>query len=493
MHSRGHSESHSRGNSESHSRTPSESAHGHTPHTPHATPTHPGGTDAPDSPLMSPSVDPRVFRLDFREALEDTPRYRKTLAKAEADCYELEETTKHLIALTQQYFDAGARFNQCGVALASEFENIAKRDLFSENKALQESVAKFAQCLYDIVEVRGNLLDQTKTTLSEPLQDFLGREIGEARQSKRAYDKLTKELDGARRKYNAVPRSKQEEFRDAGNMLHATRACFRHTALDHAFNLNCIEARKAFEIPEHIMQFMFTQYNFFQQGLAVFEDIVPRMREVATRLKEQRDEYESEKTAMESRHALVREEFPNAAAPELGKMTELTKEGYLNKHSSEDRMFKKWNRRYFFVKNGFLYYEKRGQTDKPPTAAVDLRLCTVKPANDAERRFCFELVTPKKAFLLQAESDVAQKAWIAALTDAVATAHYSKLAPDEAKKSPASPMLPRRNQDPTSVENIIDAPTLSALHALPGNDRCADCGTDGTISSFISVAHNTPT
>lgn len=41
----------------------------------------------------------------------------------------------------------------------------------------------------------------------------------------------------------------------------------------------------------------------------------------------------------------------------------------------------------------------------------DLRICSVKFADDLERRFCFEVVTPTRSSMLQAESEALRKKW----------------------------------------------------------------------------------
>lgn len=55
----------------------------------------------------------------------------------------------------------------------------------------------------------------------------------------------------------------------------------------------------------------------------------------------------------------------------------------------------------------------------------DLRLCTVKPAVDAERRFCFEVLSPSKCHMLQADSNELYTAWISALQHGIGAAIQS--------------------------------------------------------------------
>ena len=56
------------------------------------------------------------------------------------------------------------------------------------------------------------------------------------------------------------------------------------------------------------------------------------------------------------------------------------------------------------------------------TVAEDLRICTVKLAEDLERRFCFEVVTPTRSCMLQADSEVLRKKWLTYLEAGIARA-----------------------------------------------------------------------
>ena len=78
--------------------------------------------------------------------------------------------------------------------------------------------------------------------------------------------------------------------------------------------------------------------------------------------------------------------------------------------------FKTWNRRYFLLKDFQLTYLKKATVspctlcgiisrvadsvpppqDEPTVVAADVRLCTVKEAEETERRNCFSLVMPDK-------------------------------------------------------------------------------------------------
>ena len=53
------------------------------------------------------------------------------------------------------------------------------------------------------------------------------------------------------------------------------------------------------------------------------------------------------------------------------------------------------SRRWFTIQNNQLVYRKRSK-DSLTIMEEDLRLCTVKPAHEIDRRFCFEVVSPAR-------------------------------------------------------------------------------------------------
>jgi len=53
------------------------------------------------------------------------------------------------------------------------------------------------------------------------------------------------------------------------------------------------------------------------------------------------------------------------------------------------------------------------------TVMEDLRLCMVRHALDGERRFCFEVQSPTRLHLLQADTDDECTAWVTALQQGI--------------------------------------------------------------------------
>ncbi|NXJ25906.1 ACAP3 protein, partial [Dicrurus megarhynchus] len=194
--------------------------------------------------------------------------------------------------------------------------------------------------------------------------------------------------------------------------------------------INVLQAKKKFEILDAMLSFMHAQYTFFQQGYSLLHELDPYMKKLATELDQLVIDSAVEKREMEHKHALIQQrslssfqdfsyddskvEF-NVDAP-----NGVVMEGYLFKRASN--AFKTWNRRWFSIQNSQLVYQKKLK-DVLTVVVEDLRLCTVKPCEDIERRFCFEVVSPTKSCMLQADSEKLRQAWIQAVQASIASAY----------------------------------------------------------------------
>uniref|UniRef100_UPI00358F3F60 arf-GAP with coiled-coil, ANK repeat and PH domain-containing protein 2-like isoform X2 n=1 Tax=Myxine glutinosa TaxID=7769 RepID=UPI00358F3F60 len=184
-------------------------------------------------------------------------------------------------------------------------------------------------------------------------------------------------------------------------------------------------------------------------------------------------------------------------------------EGYLFKRASN--AFKTWNRRWFSIQSRQLVYQKKYK--EPVTVVVeDLRLCSVKPIEETERRFCFEVSSPPaKTCVLQAESEELRELWVRAVQTSINLAYNDTTdKQEEAKTSPS--------QQPISENTTLQAnqpgigagsdtlqqnpgvtipsaatsqpPTSSALRriqAVQGNQCCCDCGREDARWASINL------
>uniref|UniRef100_A0A8C2XEL6 Arf-GAP with coiled-coil, ANK repeat and PH domain-containing protein n=1 Tax=Cyclopterus lumpus TaxID=8103 RepID=A0A8C2XEL6_CYCLU len=289
-----------------------------------------------------------------------------------------------------------------------------------------------------------------------PLPSFVS-DIRKFKEAKKHFDKVSEEKEGALIKNAQAPRNKQHEVEEATNILTATRKCFRHIVLDYVL-----------QVQQLIWGFKFTcglvslTYQLF--CLLQLDQLV------VDAAKEKRD--------MEQKHSTIQQkDFSNDDTKleyNVDADNGIAMEGYLFKRASN--AFKTWNRRWFSIQNNQLVYQKKFK-DNPTVVVEDLRLCTVKHCEDIERRFCFEVVSPTKSCMLQADSEKLRQAWIKAVQNSIATAFRDK--GDEGEK------LDRKSSTSTgsldSGGELKEKPikgesALQKVLAIPGNTCCCDCG-----------------
>uniref|UniRef100_A0A8C0VD04 Arf-GAP with coiled-coil, ANK repeat and PH domain-containing protein n=1 Tax=Cyanistes caeruleus TaxID=156563 RepID=A0A8C0VD04_CYACU len=317
--------------------------------------------------------------------------------------------------------------------------------------------------------------------ISAPFSPFVvPSDVRKFKETKKQFDKVREDMEISLVKNAQAPRHKPHEVEEATGTLTITRKCFRHLALDYVLQINVLQAKKKFEILDAMLSFMHAQFTFFQQGYSLLHELDPYMKKLATELDQLVIDSAVEKREMEHKHALIQQrdfsyddskvEF-NVDAP-----NGVVMEGYLFKRASN--AFKTWNRRWFSIQNSQLVYQKKLK-DVLTVVVEDLRLCTVKPCEDIERRFCFEVVSPTKSCMLQADSEKLRQAWIQAVQASIASAY---------RESPDSYYIERLDRTASPSTSSIDSATdsrerggkgetiLQRVQSVPGNDQCCDCG-----------------
>ncbi|XP_035997588.1 arf-GAP with coiled-coil, ANK repeat and PH domain-containing protein 3 isoform X5 [Fundulus heteroclitus] len=361
------------------------------------------------------------------------------------------------------------------------------RDLSQQCKKdemVSECLEKCGESLQEIINYHMILFDQAQRSVKQQLHNFVKEDVRKFKETKKHFDRVREDMEIAQVKNAQAPRNKPHEVEEATSALSITRKCFRHLALDYVLQINVLQAKKKFEILDAMLSFMNAQYSLFQQGYNLLDELDPYMKKLATELDQLVIDSAMEKREMEHKHATIQQrtlmqdfsyddskvEF-NVDAP-----NGVVMEGYLFKRASN--AFKTWNRRWFSIQNNQLVYQKKLK-DALTVVVEDLRLCSVKPYEDIERRFCFEVVSPFKSCMLQAESEKLRQAWIQAVQASIASAYRES--PDtyyiEHLDRTASPSTSSIDSASEPRERSARSETiLQRIQSLPGNELCCDCG-----------------
>ncbi|XP_064372889.1 arf-GAP with coiled-coil, ANK repeat and PH domain-containing protein 2 isoform X2 [Dromaius novaehollandiae] len=414
--------------------------------------------------------------VDFEECLKDSPRFRAALEEVEGDVTELELKLDKLVKLCIAMIDTGKAFCTANKQFMNGIRDLAQYSI--KDALVETSLTKFSDTLQEMINYHNILFDQTQRSIKAQLQSFVKEDIRKFKDAKKQFEKVSEEKENALVKNAQVQRNKQHEVEEATNILTATRKCFRHIALDYVLQINVLQSKRRSEILKSMLSFMYAHLAFFHQGYDLFSELGPYMKDLGAQLDQLAVDAAKEKRDMEQKHSTIQQKDYSSDDTKLEYNVDaangIVMEGYLFKRASN--AFKTWNRRWFSIQNNQLVYQKKFK-DNPTVVVEDLRLCTVKHCEDIERRFCFEVVSPTKSCMLQADSEKLRQAWIKAVQTSIATAYREKGDESEKQEKKSSPSTGSLESGSETKEKLLKGESaLQRVQCIPGNAACCDCG-----------------
>ncbi|XP_064186088.1 arf-GAP with coiled-coil, ANK repeat and PH domain-containing protein 2-like isoform X2 [Anguilla rostrata] len=411
--------------------------------------------------------------VDFEECLKDSPRFRATIEEVEADVCELESKLDKLVKLCIGMIDAGKAYNTANKQFVGGIRELAQQS--ASDEVIETSLTKFAESLQEMINYHTILFDQAQRSIKSQLQTFVKEDLRKFKEAKKQFDRVSEEKEAALAKNAQAPRNKPHEVEEATNILTATRKCFRHIVLDYVLQINVLQCKRRSEILKSMLSFMYAHLTFFHQGYDLFSELQPLMKQLGGQLDQLMVDADKEKKDMELKHSTIqKKDFSNEDTKleyNVDADNGIVMEGYLFKRASN--AFKTWNRRWFSIQNNQLVYQKKFK-DNPTVVVEDLRLCTVKHCEDIERRFCFEVVSPTKSCMMQADSEKLRQAWIKAVQNSIASAFRDK--GEDAEKLDKKPSASTASLDPEAKERCVRGEgALQRVLCVPGNAVCCDC------------------
>uniref|UniRef100_A0A6Q2Y8I2 Arf-GAP with coiled-coil, ANK repeat and PH domain-containing protein n=1 Tax=Esox lucius TaxID=8010 RepID=A0A6Q2Y8I2_ESOLU len=315
------------------------------------------------------------------------------------------------------------------------------------------------------------VIEAIQKSVKLKLQTFVKEDVRRFKDVRKEFERGSEILEAALGRNAQAPRGKQHEVEEASNALLNARKTFRSGALDYVLQVRA----------SRMVSMMDAQSQFFQQGhqslseldeyrRSLSEEVISRYMVMFLLLLGWQD------VSYDNSLMDFCADAPNGIAME----------GYLYKRASN--AFKTWSRRWFSIQKNQLVYQKKLK-EQPTVVMEDLRLCTVKVCSDNERRFCFEVVSPAKSCMLQADSEHQQQGWISAVQNSIASAFQ------ERREDPNSPRERCSSVSGGSPgggmygeqEKMGGRQALEEVQAIPGNRQCCDCGEPGPDWASINL------
>ncbi|KAJ8914563.1 hypothetical protein NQ315_010027, partial [Exocentrus adspersus] len=363
---------------------------------------------------------------------------------------------------------------------------------FKEDPTVLSSLNKLIHSLQEMNKFHTILLDQASRTILKNLTSFIKNDIKQVRDYKQHFEKISSEYDNVLLRNSHTPRSKQQEVEEVQNILVAVRSCFGHQTLDYVNSISVLQSKKRHEILSTLLSYMHACTTYYHQGSDLCADLEPFFKTLADEIAVMREETYKVQKELENRHAVVSNVEPTLLKHDK---TSPTMEGYLFKRTSN--AFKTWNRRWFYLYDNKLVYRKRSGEEHETVMEDDLRLCTVKPVLDGERRFCFEVLSPSKSHMLQADSKEMYESWIVALQKGIGAAIQRTHSVDMDNKKGENNVI-RYSEDMSGRNSYGQLSNINnnkikkikmweQLLKIPGNNYCCDCGSPNPRWASINL------
>ncbi|CAG9532161.1 unnamed protein product [Cercopithifilaria johnstoni] len=408
-------------------------------------------------------------KLEFTEALKDSPRFRQAILAHEQYFTKLDSKLTEVLQLLNALAEHGKNYVNDFYTLSIVISQLCY-ELLPQDPSLLLALKSLSDVFAQVAHIYKSFVEQSHLTIADSLISFLKNERSKVTETRCHFESLSNSLDEALSKRAAVHRARPTDIADARNALTAVGTCFAHTALDYVAQINIAHAHKDHTVLNALWSFVKECSTFFVRGHMFFDEwtaVESGAIADTSSLLANKNKYVKRK--MQDRHALVPKEVflhPTGISPE----DDVVMEGYLFKRATN--AFKTWHRRWFQIKDNKLIYSHRSDAvEKPTIMESDLKLCLVRPAPTTfERTCCFELVTPTKNHLLQADSDTLCSAWMRALQR---TIHYLHENDDTMFQQTTVKQI--SDGTPESVLTLHCESLLAELRRIPGNDVCADC------------------
>ncbi|KAK2860350.1 hypothetical protein Q7C36_004516 [Tachysurus vachellii] len=425
-----------------------------------------------------------TVKMDFEECLKDSPRFRAAIEVVEGDVNELETRLEKLVKQCNAMLEAGRAYCQSSKSFVHGLRELGYH--LAEDSTMGNCLEKFSKTLSTILMSQEELIDNTHKSVKLKLQSFVKDDVKRFKDTRKEFERSSESLETALGKNAQAPRGKPHEVEEASQALIHARKAFRSGTLDYVLQINVIESKKKTDILMAMLSLMETQAVFFQQGHQSLTELEEYRKQLSNEYTQLVLNSARDKRDMEQRHGDIKKKDESYDESVLDFSPDassgIAMEGYLYKRASN--AFKTWSRRWFSIQKNQLVYQKKFK-EQPTVVVEDLRLCTVKPCAEQERRFCFEVVSPTKSCLLQADSERQQQGWMSAVQNSIASAFQ------ERREDTCSPRERCSSVSAGSVNlgfgEQKDCKALEEVQAIPGNNQCCDCGEPGPDWASINL------
>ncbi|KAK2739871.1 SNF1-interacting protein [Myotisia sp. PD_48] len=442
-------------------------------------------SSAPQSSIPQEGKLVNIIPVSLKEAALDSPSFRATV-------FHFSDQIDYIERWLDSYIKSATRFT----TEISSLENVhagmlahLTSPLIVSEAVLDQDYAILAMKLYGETFKEGwsGMIAATKkleTQVVEPIRAFIQGELRSFKELRRNYDLSQKQYDQLQARYSSLGKSKEpSSLREDAFQLHEARKAYLKASLDFCVQSPQIKIllEKLFvnAFFDHWREFRTVRDNWSTAFVKFGQDMERskgwtnelEMGEKAAR----RDLFLGRKQIEDAAELAVRpsrelEDYAVSTVPYLGshglssfKVSEThtftsEKHGWLNLRIFTGKPTRTvWLRRWAFLKDGIfgclIQNPRTGGVEE--TERIGVLLCSVRPAFQEERRFCFEVKTKNNTIMLQAETQME-------LTDWIGSFEAAKRKALESPSGELQPFVKGNSPDPAFAISQPPAPEFTA-------------------------------
>lgn len=340
-------------------------------------------------------------------------------------------------------------------------------------------------------------LKRLDSNVVDPARSFLQNDIRAFKESRRHLETAQKQIDSLHARYAAQTKTKEaSSLREDAFQLHEARKAYLKASMDFcvvAPNLRATLDKLLVKLFSDQWRVMRASRDHVNSSLGKWATEIERIRGWSREMESgerafQRELQAARKQIEESAEAGARpsrelEDYSVLAAslgskgsskssfqtPAKQDLLKSEKQGWLYVRTLTGKPTRTvWVRRWFFVKNGIYGWLVQGSRSGgvEESERTGVLLCSIRPAPQEERRFCFEVMTKDTTIMLQADTQSELADWIGAFE----VAKRKALEDPESTDSPGG----TRAQDAAFAISPPIAPEFAASAGDIGMQQFAD-------------------
>ncbi|EPS27839.1 hypothetical protein PDE_02783 [Penicillium oxalicum 114-2] len=388
-----------------------------------------------------PQVGKLISPVGLKEAALDSPTFRATTLHF---CDQIE--------FIERWLDGYAR---AATKLASEvvgIESVVNSFLsYSNPLVVSEAIVDHDYTLLAMrrsgegsKDLWNGLVMATKkmeSLIAEPIRVFIHEDLRQFKENRRTLEHAQKQYDYLQARYASQSKSKEASaLREEAFQLHEARKAYLRASLDFSVQapqvrnaLDRLLVRVSFDQWREFRVFHNNNHSTFSKWSGEMDRVKGWVHEMEASDRSAKRELLSTRKEIEEAAEMVArpprelEDYSTSTVPYLssrplstlnvGKEIRPEKQGWLNLRTVSGRPSRTvWVRRWAFLKNGIFGCLVQGSRTGgvEESERIGVLLCSVRPAFQEERRFCFQVKTKNNSITLQAETQKELTEWIGA-------------------------------------------------------------------------------